>query len=221
MSCARVRPLLTDLALGTPGTPEVLSHLAACAACRQALAEERRVADRLVRKLEASLASGGDAGLAAQVRGLRAEPPSHGRRALPWLVAVAAGMGLALGLLRTAQPPGEPGRVRPSAPQATPSPRPAAPRASVAPPPARRTPRARRAAPTALPPAAPAGEPQVLVPAHERTAFERLLSGRRRWQWDAAPRLGEGLAPLELEQLTITPLDLEPIDANDRTRRMP
>jgi hypothetical protein len=65
------------------------------------------------------------------------------------------------------------------------------------------------------PPSTPSAEAEVLVPPGERLAFEQFLAGRSRWRLDSAPPASEGLAPLALERLAISPLEVRPLAIED------
>lgn len=218
MACERYREALSDLAAGTPATGELEAHLAACASCRGELAALRRALAAVDAEMALLLAEPSPA-LAARIRATVAESADAepGWR-LGWrlpLGAAALAVLLATVIVARRGPPPVPVRsvtdraATRELPAAAPAPE------SVIPTPGPRT------QPVASVARAPspdrregAREPEVLVPAGEAEALERLAANLRRRSVKPDSLLVADLStPLAEPTLReIRPLEIVPLD---------
>jgi hypothetical protein len=173
MACERYTAGLTDLALGVPAPPELDAHLAACAACRDALERERLLVRTIDGALRDGLAREPSPALLARVR-QRLGEPQRSRFFWParlWALAAAAGLVLvALVLFRPAPGSRAP---RPIAAVPAETPAPAPPSTAFV----EETPSRPVAPVTALlrrRPARPAA-PEVIVPPGQEEALRRYV----------------------------------------------
>jgi hypothetical protein len=202
MGCERWRSALTDVALGASSTPELLSHLEACADCSTRLATLRALLARIDGEIRAGLDVAGGAQFLRRVR-QRAAERRHARRWLTgWPLPLAAGLGvLVLGLLvpRGAEPPKASIPARPSSPPPAPEPvrgEPAAPGAA-APVPAREAPLVRRS---------PVSEPAVFLRPGEAARIRALAESLRSRPVKAASLLAVGFDPGEAQDRALRAL---------------
>lgn len=213
MSCERFETELTEHALGAPASPPLAAHLAACAACRSRVEDERSLAGWIDGELREAVRAEPSPAFLSRLRASMAEIPPPRRLEPAWFAAtLAAGLGLLLLLWPAAAPPPEKASVV-KVPPAPPAAAPDAPRPRRTAPPPSAAALLRRIDPlpqVALPVAAPAG---VVVPPGQRDAILRLVSLMARGVVSPPSLLLEG-PPAELSrppELTVPELRLEPL----------
>jgi hypothetical protein len=206
MSCERHRPVLMDVALGTPAPPELAAHLAGCGGCRATLDQEQQLVGRMDAEVEAALHVQPGVAFLPQVRQRVAEAPPAARRwLLLWFVPAAIGLLLVSRMLirKPAAPAPAPERAATEL-RPLPSPRlvpaPSYPRAT--PSVAVRVARARRASPA---------ETAVLIPAGEREALRRYMHDLRARRVDFTTLRMVGFEASGLKGIEMPPIDLVPI----------
>jgi hypothetical protein len=199
MSCMQWRDALLDAGVGEDVAPELLDHLAECAACRAEKEQIDAVLGRIDGELGAALSVMPSAGFVPRVREALDGPPASSLARLPgWLVPVALAAGLVAWAVAGWR------EKAPSVPVPAPvvvverSPAPAAPAVEPVSPAARAQ---RREEPrTTLPARARTAAVrsttgpdvaalEVLVPRDQQVTLRRLSDSARRREFDARPLL--------------------------------
>jgi hypothetical protein len=239
MACERYEDALKQLAAGAAPTvepprlgaprvePELESHLAGCARCREELDTLRRTLALVDSELRQLVAEEPSRELAVRIRLATAETRPTGRLPAFALQALATGAVLAalvFALVRGHEPATTPvARLTPRPPQAGGTPLPApAPRAHEAQPallpgrPVEAPMPSPASARLAVPP-----EPEVLVPPGQVEALQRLAAvvNRTRIAPPSLAAVEQGSpelaapSPIEVRSVEITPLEIVPLDA--------
>ena len=224
MSCPSYRGALLDVALGAPESPRLLTHLASCPACGEALERERGHVSRIDLELRSALEVVPSPGFLPHARRRAAEKErSPAWPSLRWLVPAGIGLVVLMGGIlvgrRSTPPPvaQEPAIIRPT--PAPPRESPAPDVAAAAPAPGSRpiAPQPARSEPIRPPPR----EPEVLLPAGEEAAFQRFVQDMQERRVDRISLLAAGLETGDVESIAVAavevePLAIEPLSRSDR-----
>ena len=217
MACGKYQDELRELAAGSLAPSkkaEVRVHLAGCAACCQALEEEKRLFATVDAELRQEMNAEVPASLAARIRIAAAEQPKRLPR-VGWPWAAAVGMAMAAIVIAVTVTRRE---VRPLSPNGVEPARESARRVSPATPQAieRGSERAASPRPKHGDGKSRTREPEVLVLASEQAAFSQFAeslqgggNGPRRLLEEGARTEAKPLqiAPVEVAELEIKPLD--------------
>jgi len=220
MSCEPYKDALVEAAAaGAEPQGHLRAHLAACAACRMAFAEEQSLFSSIDTGLHSAVAAEVPGSLLPRVRArLLDEPPSQNRWILTW-APVAASVALLIGFLflRGVRPdvrdsPIEPKQaIRSIPPVETSAARPRNPPTQQA----LNVSSVRRQLRQAHP-SREHKEPRALVPAEQPEVIARLLEGLRRSEVQGEVLLAESNGSqsqdLQIAPLTVAPIDLKALD---------
>jgi hypothetical protein len=225
MPCENYQDALNSAAAGAPATRALRSHLASCAACRAALAEEQA----LVASINAGLCTVDNArevevppSLISSVRARLAAEPAPQGSSFSWTLAGACAAAVLLIAVISAELVRQPARQRqPSISAGTQPPIPPVPSregAAGSPdaPPLRTAPRFPSTTPTA---AAASVAPAVLVPPDEREAFAHFLTAVETQSTLATalakPDPAPGDAPSPVHSIAIAALEVKPLEGEE------
>jgi len=220
MSCERYKNALMEAAVtGAEPQGHLRAHLATCAACRTAFAEEQSLFSAIDTGLHSAVAAEVPGSLLPRVRArLLDEHPSQNRWLLAW-APLAASLALLIGFLflRGVRPdvrdsPIEPQQaIRGIPPVETSASRPRNPPAQ----------QALSASPVLRQlrqanPSREHKEPRALVPAEQPEVIARLLDGLRRGEVKGEVLVAEGNGSqpqdLQIAPLTVAPIDVKALD---------
>lgn len=207
MSCERLRPALTDAALGLPAASELQQHVAECARCNAELERQRA----LLARIDAAIRSGTDVpvspALLSRVRQRSAERSARPWRVHAWLLPLAAGVAVvALGVPRMWRRP-----------QTTPPPltsvadQPRPPAQAVAAPPQEPAAPSPATPPPARVESARASEPEVLLRPGEAAFLRRFAESAARQPVRAGVLLQAGFDPGNEESAPLRASPIQPL----------
>jgi hypothetical protein len=219
MFCEPYRKVLSEAALRGEGLSRASeAHLAGCAACRAALADEQALGALIDGGLRTIASAETPASLVPRVRAEVVEVPAtpvQGFRALGMATAVLAAAGVAVWLSETPR-----NRVEEAHPGIG---APAGPSSASSQLPARSVPHSEKSAATGkavVPLVAPKhDEPLVLVSPEEQAGLERYLAASSRRGQNGSPQVAallgdvKGIEPLEIAAMDVKAMTTEPLDS--------